>query len=98
MRKRTLLILGGALLAFVGYLFGSRNAVVASAGAPIQYAGTPTHSIDTPAQGRVPKSYGRLAAAIADNIGTGVVFEDSQGVIRFVSMNGMKEGELARYD
>jgi hypothetical protein len=37
-------------------------------------------------------------AAIADEIGTGLVFEDQEGVIRFVSMNGMKEGELARYD
>jgi hypothetical protein len=98
MRKRILLILSGALLAFVGYLSGNRNAAVASAAAPVQYAGTPTHSIDTPAQGKVPKSYGRLAAVIADNIGTGMVFEDAQGVIRFVSVNGMKEGELARYD
>ena len=40
----------------------------------------------------------RLAAAIPDNIGTGLVFEDAEGVIRFVSVNGMKEGELARYD
>ena len=35
---------------------------------------------------------------IADSIGTGLVFEDAGGVIRFVSVNGMKEGELARYD
>ena len=46
----------------------------------------------------VPKSYGRLAAIIPDSIGTGLVFEDAEGVIRFVSVNGMKEGELARYD
>jgi len=26
------------------------------------------------------------------------VFEDADGVIRFVSVNGMKEGELARND
>jgi hypothetical protein len=37
-------------------------------------------------------------AGIADQIGTGLVFEDAEGVIRFVSVNGMKEGELARYD
>jgi hypothetical protein len=98
MRKQILVVLCGALLAFVGYLFGTRNAAVASAGAPIQYAGTPTHSIDTPSEGKVPKTYGRLAAVIADNIGTGMVFEDAQGVIHFVSVNGMKEGELARYD
>jgi hypothetical protein len=98
MRKRILVVLCGALLAFVGYLFGTRNAAVASAAAPLQYAGTPTHSIDAPSQGTVPKSYGRLAAVIADNIGTGMVFEDAGGVIRFVGVNGMKEGELARYD
>jgi hypothetical protein len=46
----------------------------------------------------IPKSYGRLATAIPDSIGTGLVFEDTDGVIRFVSVNGMKEGELARYD
>ena len=71
-------------LLLVGYLIGSRNATVAYAGAP--------------ATGSVPKSYGRLVAAIPDQIGTGLVFEDSDGVIRFVSITGMKEGELARYD
>jgi hypothetical protein len=49
-------------------------------------------------QGTVPKAYGRLVAAIPDSIGTGLVFEDAEGVIRFVSVDGMKEGELARYD
>ncbi len=52
----------------------------------------------TPTQGAVPKSYGRLAAVIPDSIGTGLVFEDAEGIIRFVSVTGMKEGELARYD
>lgn len=55
------------------------------------YAGAPT-------QGTVPKTYGRLVAAIADSIGTGLVFEDAEGVIRFVSVTGMKEGELGRYE
>jgi hypothetical protein len=98
MRNRILLVLSGALLASAGYVLGNRNATVASAGATPQYAGAPTHPIATPSQGSVPKSYGRVAAAIADQIGTGLIFEDSQGVIRFVSMTGMKEGELARYD
>jgi hypothetical protein len=84
MRNRILLVLGGALLAIAGYLCGTRKTTVA-------YAGPPT-------QGSVPKSYGRIAAAIPDQIGTGLIFEDSDGVIRFVSMTGMKEGELARYD
>ncbi len=48
--------------------------------------------------GVVPKSYGQLVAAIADRIGTGLVFEDKDGVIRFVSITGMKEGQLNRYD
>jgi len=84
MGKRIMLVLGGALLAITGYLYGNNKTTVA-------YAYSPT-------QGTVPKSYGRLAAAIPDQIGTGLIFEDSQGVIRFVSMTGMKEGELARYD
>jgi len=84
MRKKILFLLGTALLFVAGYLAGNRNAMIA-------YAGTPT-------QGSVPKSYGRLVTAIADQIGTGLIFEDSAGVIRFVSITGMKEGELARYD
>ncbi len=84
MRKSSVFVLAGALLLVAGYLIGNRNATVA-------YAGSPT-------QGTVPKSYGRLVTAIADQIGTGLVFEDSGGVIRFVSITGMKEGELARYD
>lgn len=84
MRTRILLILAGAMLAIAGYLLGSRNPAVA-------YAGAPT-------QGTVPKSYGRVAAAIADQIGTGLIFEDKEGTIRFVSMIGTKEGELARYE
>jgi hypothetical protein len=84
MRNRILLVLGSALFLIVGYAVGSRNTSVAYAGAAIQ--------------GKVPKAYGRLVAAIPDSIGTGLVFEDSGGVIRFVSITGMKEGELARYD
>lgn len=84
MRNRILVVLGAALLVIGGYLCGNRNATVA-------YAGEPT-------QGSIPKAYGRLVAAIPDQIGTGIIFEDHDGVIRFVSMTGMKEGELARYD
>jgi hypothetical protein len=82
MRKRILLGLGGVLLLIVGYSTGSQHAAV-------PYA---------PIKGTVPKSYGRLVAAIPDQIGTGLVFEDGAGVIRFVSITGMKEGELARYE
>ncbi len=84
MRKQFVTVIGTALLFVGGYLAGAHPATVAYAGAPTRAA--------------VPKSYGRLVAAIADSIGTGLVFEDAQGVIRFVSITGMKEGELARYD
>jgi len=95
MQKRILLILGGVLLAFTGYLAGTKHATVAYA----QYAtGTPIRTDAPSTQGSVPKSYGRIAAAISDQIGTGLIFEDKEGVIRFVGITGMKEGELARYD
>jgi hypothetical protein len=84
MVKRITLVLSGAVLAIAVYLSGNQNASVA-------FAYSPT-------RGTVPKSYGRLAAVIPDQIGTGLIFEDAEGVIRFVSMTGMKEGELARYD
>ncbi len=84
MRKRMVFVLGSVLLLVAGYVAGNRNATVAYAGPPVQ--------------GTVPKSYGRLVTAIADQIGTGLIFEGSDGVIRFVSITGMKEGELARYD
>jgi hypothetical protein len=78
-------IMCGGLLLLAGYVTGTHHAAVAYAGG-------------APMQSAVPKSYGRLAAVIPDSIGTGLVFEDAQGVIRFVSINGMKEGELARYE
>jgi hypothetical protein len=56
------------------------------------------HAAPSVTEGAVPKSYGRLVAAIADRIGTGLVFEDKDGVVRFVSITGMKEGQLNRYD
>lgn len=83
MKKQNLLILCAALFLTFGYWVGTRKAIV--------------HAQDQ-AQGSVPKSYGKLVAAIPDEIGTGLVFESSDGVIRFVSVTGMKEGELARYD
>jgi hypothetical protein len=86
MSKRTLTIFGTGFLCMLiaGLVTGARRTTLA-------YAGPPTGTA-------VPKSYGRLAAVIPDSIGTGLVFEDTTGVIRFVSVNGMKEGELARYD
>ena len=84
MRKRILFILGSSVLALAAYFAGSHHTPVAYAKSPIE--------------GTVPKSYGHIVAAIADSIGTGLVFEGDDGVIRFVSVTGMKEGELARYD
>jgi hypothetical protein len=84
MRKRIFVILASGLLLITGYLFGNRSIIRANPGMDMQAA--------------VPRSYGRLAAVIPDSIGTGLVFEDKEGTIRFVSVTGMKEGELARYD
>jgi hypothetical protein len=79
--QRYLLICGGVLLFASAYFAGSGGTV---------HATMPNHGV-------VPKSYGRLVTAIADQIGTGLVFEGDDGVIRFVSVTGMKEGELKRY-
>lgn len=82
-RERILLALCGVLLFAAGYVAGNSFVPVAWADGPIRAS--------------VPKTYGRLVAAIADSIGTGLIFEDSDGVIRFVSVTGMREGRLARY-
>jgi hypothetical protein len=84
MQKKILLVVVGALLLVAGYAIGNRRSAVVQAAAPVD--------------GTVPKSYGRLVTAIADQIGTGLVFEDKDGVIRFVSITGMKEGQLSRYE
>ena len=83
MQKRLLLVAMGVFCLVAGYVSGSRHALVAHAG-------------NAPIHGSVPRSYGRLVTALLDKIGTGLVFEDSAGVIRFVSMTGMEEGEIAR--
>jgi hypothetical protein len=93
MRQRTLFISGIALLLIAGYMVGARSSAVAHA-----QSSTQDSYAKAPAQGAVPKSYGKLVTAIADSIGTGLVFEGADGTIRFVSVTGMKEGELARYD
>jgi len=91
MRKSVLLVLGSVFLFVAGYSARTQTMGGYAAGNQGGEHAPPTH-------GSVPKSYGRLVAAIADNIGTGLVFEDSEGTIRFVSMTGRKEGELVRYD
>ena len=90
MRKRESIVVGVLCLIVAAYFSGAHHANVVHAQSPdVTYPQSVTH-------GRVPKSYGRIVAAIADSIGTGLVFEDEKGVIRFVSITGMKEGELAR--
>jgi hypothetical protein len=85
MRRQTWIIVAIApLLVVAGYELGTRSIVRAQSGMEMQAA--------------VPKSYGRIAAVIPDSIGTGLAFEDKDGIIRFVRVTGMKEGELARYD
>jgi hypothetical protein len=88
MQKRLLTIAAMGLLLLTGYMLGSRSVIWADTGA--------NDGMDMKAA--VPRSYGRIAAVIPDSIGTGLVFEDKEGTIRFVSVTGMKEGELARYD
>jgi hypothetical protein len=96
MKRRLLHILSPVLFAITmlaaGFGLGNWKGSTAHA-APPQDA--PNYSM---VHGSVPASYGRIAAVIPDQIGTGLVFEDAAGVIRFVSMTGMKEGELARYE
>ena len=94
MRNRILLFASGALLALPGFFLGNHLAAVAYASSQAQDS-MQSYSAK---HGSVPKSYGRIAAAISDQIGTGLVFEGDDGTIRFVAMTGMKEGELARYD
>jgi hypothetical protein len=84
MRKRRLLILIATACLGVGLLLTVSQQRTAYAGEHPSLA--------------IPKTYGKLVAAIPDSIGTGMVFEDPDGVIRFVSVTGMKEGELARFE
>ena len=98
---RSLLIAAAAFLFFAGYVLGTRRAESPFSEirpAVVLAAGPAEDTAYKPSEGAVPKSYGRLVTAIADRIGTGLVFEDKDGVIRFVSITGMKEGQLARYD
>jgi hypothetical protein len=85
--RKSLLVVAAALLFLAGCFLGIHL-----------QSPRVVHAAAAEADGVVPKSYGRLVAAIADRIGTGLVFEDKDGVVRFVSITGMKEGQLNRYD
>jgi hypothetical protein len=82
MRNKLLFILGGVLIFLAGYMAGNGRASVA-------YAQAPTH-------GGIPKAYGHLVSAVVTPGGTSLVFEDSAGTIRFVTMTGQVESELDR--
>lgn len=97
--KKSLAISAAALLFLAGYFMGSRRAEASfPAIVPTVVHAAPPDDAYKPSEGIVPKFYGRLVSAIADRIGTGLVFEANDGVIRFVSITGMKEGQLNRYD
>ena len=82
MKTKILFFVISALLFFAGYFMGmSRSNVV--------HAQAKAHA-------GVPKSYGHLVSAVVTEGGTGLVFEDSSGVIRFVTLTGQLESELTR--
>ena len=83
MRKTILIVLGNAVLFFAGYFAGSAR--VSSVQAQV-----------TGPHGGIPKAYGHLVSAVVTPGGTSLVFEDSDGVIRFLTMTGQVESELTR--
>jgi len=84
MRTRIFLILGGVILFMAGYFTGTSKPTVA-------YAQT-----SVPAHAGIPKAYGHLAAAVVNPEGTGLVFEDSDGTIRLVTLAGKMEAQFTR--
>ena len=111
MKNTILPVVCGCLLVVGGYVFGIHHATVALAASLIfedkdgtirfvsmngmkegqleRYDQTPTH-------GGIPRAYGHLIAAVVNPKGTGLVFEDAKGVIRFLTVDGKVEGELVR--
>lgn len=84
MQNRTFYIVGGVILFLAGYLVGNgRPGLVYGQAAPT-------------AQGGIPKAYGHLVAAVVNERGTGLVFEDSDGTIRMTTLTGQVESELTR--
>jgi len=81
MRKRILLILATFALFFAGYFVGGGRVGLAFADQK---------------PGGVPKSYGHLVSAVVTPGGTSLIFEDSEGTIRFVTMTGQVESQLDR--
>lgn len=81
MHKRILLIVATIALFLAGYFVGGDRVGLAFADQK---------------PGGVPKSYGHLVSAVVTPGGTSLIFEDSEGTIRFVTMTGQVESELER--
>jgi hypothetical protein len=82
MRNRILLIVLGVFLFLGGYVVGN--------GHPnFVFAQSSKH-------GGIPKAYGHIVSAVVTPGGTSMVFEDSEGTIRFVTITGEVETELTR--
>ena len=82
MKKNGFLILMALMLFAAGFWFGTQNPGIVHA--------------QGPQRGGIPKSYGRLVDAVVNPQGTALVFEDSHGTIRFVTITGEEEAELTR--
>jgi len=82
MKNTILRILGGTILFFAAYFAGSSHPHAALAQGA-SHAG-------------IPKSYGHLVGAVVNPTGTALVFEDSQGAIRCVTITGKLEAEITR--
>lgn len=81
-KSKSRLVVAGVVLFIAGCFAGSsRSSMVYAQGS----------------RGGIPKSYGHLVAAVANPQGTGLVFEDSEGTIRLVSITGKLESELTRH-
>jgi hypothetical protein len=80
MRNKVLIALGSVVLFLAGYFAGNSKVGIA-------YAQT---------HGGIPKSYGHLVSAVVTPGGTSLVFEDTAGTIRFVTLTGQVESQLDR--
>ena len=80
MRNTILRITAAALLFCGGYFAGTLR----------------SSSVLAQTRGGIPKAYGHLVAAVVNPKGTAMVFEDSAGTIRFVTLTGKLEAEMTR--
>ena len=96
---REMLASGGRILLVgigTGLVFEDQDGVIRFVSITGMKEGQLNRYDQTPTKGGIPKSYGHLVAAVVNGKGTGLVFEDAQGAIRFVTLTGEMEGELKR--